>query len=84
MARNGPYSVRQPYQKAMAITKSDVTVYDPPLDGFIPGTSANVAIVDVSGNTTTIAVIAGQEYRIACKQIMSTNTTATGIVGLSY
>lgn len=84
MAQNGNFVNPQPYSKAQLITKSDVTVYAPPLDAFIPGTTANVAIVDLAGDTVTIAVIAGQLYPVAAKQIMSTNTTATGIVGLNW
>jgi len=84
MARNAPSPSLQSYSKAQAITKSDSTVYSPPLDAFIPGTTANVAIVDLSGNTVTLAVVAGMEYRIGASKIMSTNTTATGIVGLNY
>lgn len=84
MAQNGNFVCPQPFQKAQAITKSDATVYNPPLDAFIPGTTANVAITDLSGNVVTIAVIAGQQYNIGASKVMSTNTTATGIVGLNW
>lgn len=84
MAQNGIFVNPQPFSKVQAITKSDVTVYNPPLDGFIPGTSANVAIKDLAGDTVTIAVIAGQLYPIGASMIMSTNTTATGIVGVNW
>lgn len=84
MANIGNLTSHFPYQKATAITKSDSTTYTPPLDAWIPGTTANVAIVDLAGNTVTIAVIAGQLYEIGASKIMSTNTTATGIVGLNY
>lgn len=84
MAQNGNFVCPQPFVKAQAITKSDTTVYAPPLDAFIPGSTANVAIVDLNGDTVTIAVIAGQLYPIGASKIMSTNTTATGIVGLNW
>lgn len=84
MAAHGPTVPIQSYEKVQAITKSDSTVYNPPLAAFIPGSSANVAITDVAGDVVTIAVIAGQLYPIACTKIMSTNTTATGIVGLNH
>lgn len=66
---------------AMAITKSDTTVYAPPLAGFAVTVAGNVAIVDAYGTTSTLPVIAGYTYYVRCAQIMSTNTTATGIIG---
>jgi hypothetical protein len=68
---------------AVAVTKSDSTVYDPPLCGFMIGGAGNVAITDAYGVVTTItAPPVGVPIMIACKSIMSTNTTATNITGL--
>lgn len=50
---------------------------------FIVGVSGNVSVTDASGNTVTIACIAGHLYRIHVMRINATGTTATGIVGLT-
>lgn len=72
------------YRKAAAVTKSDSTVVN--CEGFYVGGAGNVAIIakdDPTGTAVTLtACIVGQVYPIACKRIMSTNTTATAIVAL--
>jgi hypothetical protein len=75
----------QSYDNATAVTKSDSTVYAPPLDALFIGGAGNVAVLTPSGTTLTITgVLAGVIYPIACTKVMSTNTTATNIVGLRY
>lgn len=84
MARSGGFDNPQPYSRTQNITKSDSTVYNPPLDAFISGTAANVAITDVHGNVVTIPCAAGVVMPIAATKIMSTNTTGTPIIGLNW
>ncbi len=72
------------YRKAAAVTKSDSTLVN--CEGFYVGGAGNVAIIakdDATDTAVTLtACIVGQYYPIACKKIMSTNTTATAIVAL--
>ncbi|MDO9381843.1 MAG: hypothetical protein Q7T86_03175 [Hyphomicrobiaceae bacterium] len=85
MAQSGMLTNAAPYGKVTAITTSDSTVYNPPLDGFVVGGAGNVAITDLAGNVVTFtAVIIGQIYPIAATKIMSTSTTATLIRGLNF
>jgi hypothetical protein len=82
MARNGNFAAIEPLRKITAITKSDSTVYSPPLDAIYIGGAGNVAIVDGSGATVTItAPVVGQWMYVEASKIMSTNTTATAILG---
>jgi hypothetical protein len=85
MAKPGYAVGIAPFNKVQNITKSDSTVYDPPLDAIFVGGAGNVALVDLAGNTVTITgVIAGQILPIGASKIMSTNTTATNICGLNW
>lgn len=72
------------YSGAAAVTKSDTTIVD--CEGFFVGGAGNVAIVakgDGSNTAVTLTgCLVGTVYPIACKKIMSTNTTATNIVAL--
>lgn len=72
------------YRKAAAVTTSDSTIVN--CEGFYVGGAGNVAIIakdDATDTAVTLtACIVGQYYPIACKKIMSTNTTATLIVAL--
>lgn len=69
-------------KRMVDITKSDSTTYSPPLDGFMVAVAGNVAAI-MSGDTAavTLPVLAGVQYSGSFSKIMSTNTTATGIVG---
>lgn len=72
------------YRKAAAVTKSDSTVVN--CEGFFVGGAGNVAIIAKDDPTNTAVTLTGclvgTVYPIACKRIMSTNTTATLIVAL--
>lgn len=72
------------YRAAVAVTKSDSTIVD--CEGFFVGGAGNVAIIakDDASNTavTLTGCLVGTVYNIACKKIMSANTTATLIVAL--
>lgn len=48
--------------------------------GFTVAVAGNLALIDALGNTQTFAVIAGFFYPIRASRVMSTNTTATGII----
>jgi len=73
----------------IAITKSDTTVCDNsnmgPLSGLYVGGLGNVAVTTANGE-----VVSSQPFRsepflpITCSKVMSTNTTATLILGLRY
>lgn len=78
------------YDRAVAVTKSDTTVYD--CKAIFVGGAGNVA-VQTRGTTgiadgspdaavTLTGCLAGTIYPIAAYRIMSTNTTATAIVAL--
>ncbi len=63
------------------ITKSDATVYDPPLRWVDVLGAGDVALVDARGVAKTITVTAGYSIKCVVKQILATGTTATGFLG---
>lgn len=68
--------------KAFAVTPSDSTVLD--LVGIYVGTTGNVAVLPY-GNTVAVTfdtVPAGAIIPLKITKVMSTNTTASNIVGL--
>lgn len=68
---------------AIAVTKSDVTVYAPVLRALYVGGTGNVRVRTVQGTTVTFtAVPAGFILPVMVDMVLSTSTTATGIVGL--
>ena len=70
-------------QDAFAVTKSDATVIR--AEALYVGTGGNVAVITRKGTTITFTnVPSGTILPIACTKVMSTNTTASGIVGLIY
>lgn len=74
---------------AIAITKSDATEYVPTASGYLDalyiGGAGDVAVMTAAGNTVTFAgAVAGSIIPIQCQKVMSTNTTATNIVGLRF
>lgn len=71
------------WRYAQAITASDSTVYNPPLDALLIGTAGTVT-VRMSGDSETVAmkVIAGQLLPISVTQVMATGTvSAADFVG---
>jgi hypothetical protein len=67
---------------AVAVTKSDVTTYDPPLRGLYLDGAGTVTITFVDGSTFTGSPATGVFHPIAgIYKVMSTGTSATGIVG---
>jgi hypothetical protein len=72
-----------PAQSHVAVTKSDETVYEPMLRALYVGTAGNVAITDLYGTAVTYKnVPAGTFLPIVAKQVLSTGTTASDLVGL--
>lgn len=73
-----------PARGLVAVTKSDATVYDPPLRALYVGGGGNVAILapDDEAAVTLTDVPAGTILPISCAKVMSANTTATLLVGL--
>lgn len=68
---------------AVAITKSDTTTYDPPVTVYVGG-DGNVAIVAAGGGSavTFTGLKAGAIVPCMAYKVMSTNTTATALVGI--
>lgn len=68
----------------VAVTKSDNTIYNPPLDAIYVAGAGDVTVITNAGNSLLITAVAGVILPIKCKKVMSTGTDATGIVGLKY
>ena len=68
----------------VGITPSDsADVPGGTLRGFMVGAAGNVAVVMADGSTGTLTGLnAGQQYSFQVTRILSTGTTATGIIGL--
>jgi hypothetical protein len=68
---------------ALAITPSDSTVVN--VDAIYVGTTGNVAVTTLKGTVITFpSVPAGFILPIKSTKVMSTNTTASNLVGLRY
>lgn len=75
-------SLMIPLENLASITKSDATVYSPPLRALYIGGAGNVKIKDATGNTVTLVNLAvGVVHPIRATMVYSTDTTATDIVG---
>lgn len=72
-----------PAINAAVITKSDTVVISPPLRGVYIGGTGNLNVRMIGGTTVLFSGLpAGALLPIMVDQILSTNTTATLIVGL--
>lgn len=72
-------------QDAYAITKSDTTVLQNPFAALYVGTTGDVAVKTSRGNTVTFSSVpAGAVIPISGNMVLSTGTSASGIVGLVY
>lgn len=68
---------------AAAITPSDSTAVA--FDAVYVGTTGNLAVTTGAGTVVTFpSVPAGYILPIRCVKVMSTNTTATNLVGMKY
>jgi hypothetical protein len=82
-----PAAVATRYGRASPITPSDTNTYVPAtggqLQGLYIGGAGNVAARMLDGSVVTFsAVPAGTLLPVQCDRVMSTNTTATLIIGL--
>lgn len=78
-----PLTFTAPYDTAFAITKSDENDLAYVTRGIYVGGNGNVAVVTPKGNTVTFTgATAGTILPIRAKQVLSTGTTATNLVGL--
>ena len=73
-----------PGVSAFAVTKSDSTVFSPPTRFLWVGGAGNVAVVmnQDAAAVTFLAVAAGTRLDISVTKVMSTNTSATNIIGV--
>jgi len=73
-----------PSSEPVAVTKSDSTTYNPPFRGLYVGGAGDVAVKAPGQSTavTFVGVPAGTILPVKAALVMSTNTTATNIVGL--
>lgn len=67
---------------AFTITPSDVTVIA--AEVLYIGTTGNVAVVTVGGTTITFSNVPVGILPIRCTKVMSTNTTASNIIGMRF
>ena len=82
-----PASAALRYGRATPVTKSDTTTYMPAtggqLNGLWIGGVGDVAVRMMDGTVVTFtAVPAGTLLPLQCDRVMSTNTSATLIIGL--
>lgn len=66
---------------AVAVTKSDSTVI-PATRGLYIGVTGDVAVRMAQGNTATFTAVANGIIPIQVDKVLSTGTTATGIIAL--
>lgn len=71
-----------PVRRLVAVTKSDSTIVN--CDALYVGTTGDVAILAAEDSVavTLPSVPAGAILPIACKKVMTTNTTASNMVAL--
>lgn len=71
-------------RRIFAITKHDTNELSYITKGIYVGGAGDVAVLSYDGSTVTFkAVPAGQILPIMARKVMSTNTTATDMVGLA-
>lgn len=77
MARSDPAT------SGTTVTKSDATVYAPPLESLYIGTAGDLTVV-LPDDTSQLFknVQAGSFFPVSVKKVMSTGTTAADIIGL--
>lgn len=72
-------------RESFAITPSDTVELSPHCDGIWVGVAGNVAIKTPRGTTLTyVGAQAGTYISQRCSYVMSTNTTATSLIGVCY
>jgi len=67
---------------AVPITKSDSTTYSPPLRWLDVTTGGDVTFIDGNGASVTLSSVpSGYAIKCIIKKVMSTGTTASGMIG---
>lgn len=75
---------QSPATRLQNISPSDSVDLTVPIRGFIVSNAGNVNVIGLDDSSAVIiAVDANVIYPIACKRVLATSTTATGIVGLT-
>ena len=77
----------QPYNRAIAIVKSDTVNLDlvngTKMVAIYVGGAGNIVLAYADGSTVTLTgCLAGTIYPVTCDRVNSTSTTATAMVGL--
>ena len=68
---------------AIAITKADADL-DHPVRSLYIGGAGNIRVTTVNGQDVTfVGLLAGTILPVSVKRVWSTNTSVTGIIGLS-
>lgn len=67
---------------AFAITPNDSTNLTVPARALWVGVAGNVVVRTMGGSDITFAVASAQLLPVAAQRVLSTGTTATGIIGL--
>lgn len=78
-----PGNVFKPqFNNAVAVTKSDSTVYSPPLEQIWVGGTGDLAVITAGGDIVTFTNVPdGRMIPVRCTKVLAA-TTATDIVGL--
>ena len=71
-----------PANGAFSITPADGTDLDIVTRGLNVSAAGNVSVVTLADETVTVHIAAGIVFPLRVKRVLSTGTTATGIVGL--
>lgn len=73
----------EPCDYHFAVTKSDTTVYSPPIEVLFVGSAGDVALILAESDDAIVYqnVQNGQEIYRKIKKVMATNTTAGDFVG---
>jgi hypothetical protein len=76
--------LESPPDRGFAITPDDDNDLAITTRGIMVGGGGNVSLVTAGGDTVTLPSLAvGVQYVIRARRVLSTNTTATGIIGLA-
>lgn len=75
-------SVLAPCRRLFSITPSDTVDEDVAAKAFLVSVAGDVAVVTPEGDVVTVPVLASVVYPIMVARVNTTNTTATGIIGL--
>lgn len=85
MAKLGNLTCRQPFNKAVAVTKSDETVLALTDALWVGDGNATLAVVMADGTTASFAAVPdGTLLEVAVTKVLSTGTDAANILALYY